>query len=323
MSDEAAPRAHVRTPETDEVLRRIGRNVLNLQQVEYLLKFLIAHSELMGPPRELSARFETQTAAVQKKTMGELAGRLVDNVLQPQLEHEAPTGIEEIWMGFRFSIGTDAEFVDRHDREMRALIDARNDLVHHFLPRWQSAVDGDTLSALAYLDAQRDETMRMMERLQGWARSLEAGKKDLASYWASPEGERQMELAFLRGSRLVAMLGEIAMRTARSDGWALLSTAGNLTKREASAELEHLRNRFGHSTLKGVLVATELFDVAEEPTSSGGTRTVYRINERYELHDQRGPTAGGPEHEDEKSAQKAHGILSPILSPVTPPTKTG
>jgi hypothetical protein len=46
-----------------------------------------------------------------------------------------------------------------------------------------------------------------------------------------------VELAFLQGSRLVAMLGEIAMRTARSDGWALLSTAGQLIKREAPAEL--------------------------------------------------------------------------------------
>ena len=128
-----------------------------------------------------------------------------------------------------------------------------------------------------------------------------------------------MALAFLRGSRLVAMLGEIAMRAARWDGWALLSTAGNLTEREAPAELENLRDRFGHSNLNGVLVATELFDVAEEPTSGGGTRTVYRINERYELHPQRGPTARGPEHEDEKSAQKAPGILSPV----TPTTETG
>jgi len=101
-------------------------------------------------------------------------------------------------------------------------------------------------------------------------------------------------LAFLQGSRLVAMLGEIAMRTARSDGWALLSTAGHLIKREAPAELEDLRKRFGQPNLKGVLLASELFDVADEPTPSGGNRQIYRINERYELQIQQDPAATEP-----------------------------
>ena len=220
----------------------------------------------------------------------ELAGKLVSSVLHPPSEHESPDAIDEAWFGFRFSVGVDAEFVDRHDQEMRALVDARNDLIHHFLPRWQSAVAGDTDSAITYLDAQRADAVRMLERLQGWASSLEAGRKQLAAFWASREGERQMELAFLQGSRLVAMLGEIAIRTARSDGWTLLSTAGHLIKREAPAELEELRKRFGYSNLKAVLLASELFDVTEEPTP-GGTRTIYRINERYELLIHREPLA--------------------------------
>ena len=76
MSEEAAPRAHVRTPETDEVLRRIGRNVVIFQQVEHLLKFLNAHSAVIGPASQLSARVEKQVAAVHKNTLGELAGKL-------------------------------------------------------------------------------------------------------------------------------------------------------------------------------------------------------------------------------------------------------
>lgn len=289
MSDDAAPQAHVRTPETDEVLRRVGRNVVTFQQIEHLLKFLTAHSAAMSPMSELSVRLEQQVAAVQGKTMGILAGKLVNDVLQPQTDHQAPEEIDEVWLGFRFSIEADAEFVDRHDQEMRALVDARNDLIHHFLPRWTSAVGGDTESALNYLDAQRAEAGRMMERLQGWARSIALGRQQMAEFWASPEGQREFELAFLRSARLVAMLGEIAMRTARADGWALLSTAGNLIRREAATELADLRKRFGQPGLKGVLLATELFDVHEESLPNGGTRTIYRINDRYELHLPRHP----------------------------------
>jgi hypothetical protein len=57
-----------------------------------------------------------------------------------------------------------------------------------------------------------------------------------------------------------------------------------LIKRHAPSELDDLPSRFGHPTLKRVMLAAEIFDVAEEPTPGGGTRTIYRINEQYELH---------------------------------------
>lgn len=291
MNEEATSRAQVRTPEVDEVLRRIGRNVVNFQQVEYLLKYLNTHTGVSAPASQLAARWKRHAETVHKKTMGDLAGKLVDNVLAPRTEDEFPGEIDEIWMGFRFSIETDAEFVDRHDKEMRALVDARNDLIHHFLPQLDLARAGDTDSVLAYLDAQRDETVRMIERLRGWARSLDAMKKEFAEFCTSDEGQRQFDLAFLRSSRLVVMLGEIASQTPRPDGWTLLSTAGHLIKRHAPSELHDLPRRLGHPTLKRVLLAAELFDVAEEPTPGGGTRSIYRINERYELHKRRDESA--------------------------------
>lgn len=77
------------------------------------------------------------------------------------------------------------------------------------------------------------------------------------------------------------MLGQVAMATPRADGWTLLSTAGNLIKRESPEELQDLRKRFGQASLKAILLATELFDVGEETTANGGTTTIYRINERW------------------------------------------
>ena len=127
------------------------------------------------------------------------------------------------------------------------------------------------------------ETFRVMERLRGWVRATDEGRKQVAEFWASPEGQRQMELSFLQGSRLVAMLGEVALRTARTDGWALPSTAGHIIKREAPDELDDLLKRYGQRNLKGILVAAEFFDVKDEPLAGGGTRTIYRINDRYEL----------------------------------------
>ncbi len=80
------------------------------------------------------------------------------------------------------------------------------------------------------------------------------------------------------------MLGEVALRAARPDGWSVLATAGSHIKREAPLKLENLQERFGVPTLKTLLIATEgVFDVEEEATPGGGTRTIYRINPRWKL----------------------------------------
>ncbi len=275
VSNEAQLRAHGQTPARDEVLRRIGRNVVTFQQIEYLLKQLVANAQLAGPARQLSTLAEKQIEEVRNNTMGALAGKLASSVLQTQWQHETPDDIDEAWARFKFCVGADAALVDHHDQEMRALVNARNDLVHHFLPRWHSALDGDTDNAIAYLDGQHADAVRMRKRLQGWATSLQAGRHQLAAFLASPE----FELTWLQHSRLVAMLGDIAKRTARPDGWALLSAAGHHIKCEAPSELEALDTRFGLSNLKAVLLASALFDVAEESTPHG-TRTLYRISEQ-------------------------------------------
>jgi hypothetical protein len=125
--------------------------------------------------------------------------------------------------------------------------------------------------------------MRMMERLQGWVTRMDECRKKHVEFLTSPEADRQFELIFLRSSRLVAMLGEIATRTARADGWTYFTTAANLILREAPDEIVDLEGRFGLPTLKAVLLAAEFFDVVDEALPKGGTRTVYRISDRYEL----------------------------------------
>lgn len=279
VSNEAQLRAHGQTPARDEVLRRIGRNVVTFQQIEYLLKQLVANAQLAGPAGQISTIAKKQIEEVRNNTMGALAGKLVSSVLQTQVQHETPDDIDEAWACFKFCVGADfdvdAAFADQHDQEMRALVNARNDLVHHFLPRWHSVLDGDTDNAIAYLDGQHDDAVRMRKRLQAWATLLQAGRHQLTAFLASPE----FELTWLQHSRLLVMLGDIAKRTARPDGWALLSAAGHHIKCEAPSELEALDTRFGLSNLKAVLLASALFDVAEERTPHG-TRTLYRVSEQ-------------------------------------------
>lgn len=281
MIGTSGQQAHVRTPETDEILRRIGRNLLNFRQVEHFLKLLIANSSIVGPASEFTDRLDKQTSRAHRLTMGQLAADLIEDVLLPRPEQRVPDVIDEPWIHLQYSIDTDASAIERHEQDMQALVAARNELVHHFLPRWQAAIGGDAAGALAYLDAQRDETLRMRERLRSWVLVLRDAQKLYVEFASSPEFEVQIELALLRGSRLVAMLGEAAAKYPRPDGWTRISTAQKFIERTAPSELHDLPGRFGLSDLRAVLMASAMFDLGEASNAAGKTQPVYRVNERH------------------------------------------
>jgi len=272
-----------RTPEVDEVLRRIGRNLLLFQHIEHLLKQLMTGARFEGTIQSLQPNLEERRARIHKQTLGQLAGQFVDDVLSDAGERDAPESLSEAWFSFGFTIQTDSAFVEQHTAEMKSVVDARNDLIHHFLPRWLPTSEDSTRAALDYLDEQRAKALPMRDRLQGFAKSIQEATKMYAEFMASPEWIRQHDLLRLRHSRLVLLLGELAAKTDRADGWMILATACNIISHLEPEELTDLFLRFGHRTLKKLLQASELFDIEEEPTPKGGTRTIYRINPSFEL----------------------------------------
>jgi hypothetical protein len=302
MTDQTGSGEQTRTPEIDEVLRRIGRNLLLFQHVEHLLKHLMAASRFEGTAASMQANLEQRRSKIHKQTLGQLAGQFVDDVLADAGERDAPENLEEAWFSFGFTIQTDSAFVEQHMAEMKAVVDARNDLIHHYLPRWSPASGDSNEAALAYLDEQRAKALPMRDRLQDFVKSLQDAATAYAQYMASPEGARNFELMWLRHSRLVLMLGELATKTDRDDGWMILSTACNVVRQQEPTELVDLHKRFGHRTLKKLMQATELFDIEEEPTPRGGTRTVFRINPRFQLEISRDPANTGERSSGHQSA---------------------
>lgn len=79
------------------------------------------------------------------------------------------------------------------------------------------------------------------------------------------------------------MLGDIARQLGRDDGFVPLDLAGHLLRLHAAAEFAALKERYGHKTLKSLVLATGLFDIKEEPTPKGGPRVFFRVNPRWSL----------------------------------------
>lgn len=276
-----------RTPTSDEVLRRVGRNLVIFQQIEWFLKFILenGNSTYILPQ---GAGASVGTSVVGGRHAQQTLGALVRNYLSDVLveagldipESELP---ETAQCAFRFKFTREVEgaFVQRMRADLKLMTEQRNELVHHFLPRWKPGNETALNDALAYLDVQRDKVSPMFDHLKEISLRIEQGRRSMADLLASPEFERQFELGWLQQSPLISLFCQVHGRDKRADGWTYLSTAGQVAAKEHPDELARLVERYGFKTLKQLLIASELFDVMDECMPKGGSRTLFRLRERH------------------------------------------
>lgn len=268
-------------PTQDEVLRRVGRNLLLFQQIEYLLKFLLANHKNCGTAETYQANLQEQTVCINKKMLGHLVEKYGNELLQDAGEEVSDEDRPAGWFSFTFRISGDTEFVEVIRRDLKLMTDERNELVHHFLPRWQPGSPEMMVETLSYLDAQREKLLPMHEHLKSTATQMQETRQRLSNFITSPEYKKKFELMWLQASPLVSLLRDVATQYHRNDGWTYLAQAGDLAAKESPEEVKNLKERYGFRTLKKLLVGCETFDVFDEPLSNGRFRTLYKSKEMH------------------------------------------
>jgi hypothetical protein len=251
-------------PTQDEVLRRVGRNLLLFQQIEHFLKLLLASYKGGGTTETYQVNHQVRTDCINRKMLGHLVAEYGSEVLQDAgeevLEEDRPAG----WFSFSFRISGDTDFVESLRRDLKLMTDERNELVHHFLPRWEPDSPDKMTETLAYLDAQREKVLPMHEHLKSTVMHMQESRRLLSSVMASPECEKQSELMWLQVSPLVKLLRDVATQYHRKDGWTYLAQAGDLAAKEMPEDVKSLKERYGFNTLKKLLVGCKTFDVFDE-----------------------------------------------------------
>lgn len=268
----------------DEVLRKIGRNIMLFQELEHLLKFIVVNGELSGFSRDLEKIKAARVKNISKQTMGTLVGQYIENT---NLDSEAISSelevIDDAYLSFRFHFECDATSYEAKKVRLANLVSDRNKLVHHLLPRFDSnSVDSCRIIG-DELDEQSEKVRQEIKDLKAKVKALDRAKNLLASFLDSEEGKKIMEHSYLVNTPLVIMLGEIAVQMQRADGWTLINTAGQLLKQHLPEEVAVLKENYGHKSLKSLILATEIFDMHEETTDKGGTRVLYRLKSGWEL----------------------------------------
>jgi len=268
----------------NEVLRKIGRNMMLFQQLEYLLKFIVANGKVSGYASELENIKSKQAASINNKTMGQLVGQYIENT-NPDYEENSsePNEITEAYFSFNFHIETDLIYYETKKEALAKLVSERNELVHHLLPKFDTSSVKSCKKIEEELDIQSEKVRSEIKEMRAIAKSLDEGRKVMADFLGSKEGKNQFNLSFLRQSRIVLLLGDIATQIKRPDGWTLMNIAGQLIKQYAPEELALLKEKNEYKSLKSLILSTEIFDVYEEETKKGGTRVLYRLKAGWEL----------------------------------------
>jgi len=262
----------------NEVLRKIGRNMLIFQQLEYMFKYLAANGNISGSISEVRAIKEQQAEIIKKQTLGQLVGQYLENTHSVCEEvDESSVELEEAYISITFKQNVDEVYYENKKELLASIVADRNELIHHLLPRINPESIESWIETDKYLEQQREKLLPELDHLKSMIDNLDEGRKKLAEFLSSDEGKRQFKLSWLRESRLVMLLCDIASQAARHDGWTLLNIAGQLVRQHAPEEIAVLKKKYGYKTLKGLLSATELFDITEESTDRGGIRVLYRL----------------------------------------------
>jgi hypothetical protein len=273
---------HAKPPELqgaqDEVLRKIGRNVLLFQEIEALFKHVVVHTTIETTPSTLATSYEDRVTQVQKQTLGIVVGRFTKETLVTGSESfDSPGDVAEPKLSLNFRLEIDGAARVAHEAELEAMVDARNELIHQLAQRHDFRTMNGCEDAVRYLESQFERYKPMRDRIRDVARYMDEDRQTLLAHLASEDGQRQIEVAILQQSRLISSLVVISMEIGASDGWVPLGTAGRLLHERLPDVMSKLKERYGHRTLKPVLIASELFDVREQPTANGGTRTEFRV----------------------------------------------
>ena len=91
-----------------EVQTKIGRNIILFQQLEYLLKLIVANGKFSGYISELENIISERRASVNTQTMGQLVGQFVENN-NPTKDNDSdePDKLKELYISLDFKVDMD------------------------------------------------------------------------------------------------------------------------------------------------------------------------------------------------------------------------
>lgn len=278
MTSQALPSP---APSLADVQRKLGGCLLRLQQYEILLKDLVARSDVAAHPAQLQAVQDAQIASAHKKTLGGLVSMLTEQYLtvgEGEDSRNAPQGDDTVWVSMRFQLELDASQYQATTAALKELVALRNELVHHFLQRFNIWEPQDCIAADAYLDASYQRIDGHYQTLLGWAQNMQEVRKRVATYMNSDAFEDFL-LNGIPPDGTVHWPASDAVRCLREgearfaiDGWTRLNSAITWLRTQYP---EQQPQRYGCSSWRQIIHASQQFEICKRVNTEQGGREVW------------------------------------------------
>ena len=282
--DPEFPAAQVELQHT--VQRKLGRCLLRLQQYELLLKAMVADFEFEGPPDQLLARRDAKAAITHKQTLGTLVGMLTEGYLTSgDISHVADDDEAQAakapWFRFRHCISLDAERYESTRAALKELVDLRNELVHHFLQRFNMSEVDACVEAIAYLDTSFETIDGHYQSLRGWAQSMEDTRAMMAAFFASSHFEDLVANGICPDGSVdwpasgAARCLRDAERVFAKDSWTHLNTATAWIRQQHP---DQQPQRYGCGSWRQVIHESQQFEIRKTTDADTGRGEVWYRN---------------------------------------------
>ncbi|KEP67953.1 hypothetical protein DL1_16950 [Thioclava dalianensis] len=201
------------------------------------MKAMVAHHKLSVPSYDLEQALAARIDSTARKTLGTLVGELfgsyfvADKIGPPE---DRKTVSSETFNGFALQMKVHLADIDfaRFERELRELVDLRNNLVHHFIEQHDIGSSDGCRGAQEALNKAYSRIDQHLAQLQKWAEDMQNLRQAMAEairsqavkdFVINANSSNSTVNWFAAG--IVSALRE-AFQSLAVDGWAPVAEAG-------------------------------------------------------------------------------------------------
>lgn len=180
----------------DELLRRIGRNVVNFQYLEATLRSMIPALSNKGTLSELKIRQAELARKHKKSSLGELANAYHKKVFRVPSEDLPGDALTEPTVAFSVQIESTTDDVAIQKRALASLVVERNRLIHRDVLNVDMTSKEQCEALSTRLDEQNTRIRQQLDQLNAFRSGMREAAEELIRFIESEEF-----LAMLRDER--------------------------------------------------------------------------------------------------------------------------
>ena len=268
-----------------DVYEKFGRCILLLQQYEMLLKAMVAYQEISGTLDDVEQRRRARKENVSRRTLGQLIGEFTGTYLSP-LEDKSSDQEDDLpelssvkpFVRTRFTVEMTEEDHQRTCEGLEKLVILRNELVHHFLARFDLRNESGWQDADRYLNEADRLIEEQLSALRSLAKSFESSRDVLVdilnseffAHWIT-HGQFPPQAIDWPYTSIVSNLVAAELEY-QEGGWTELSKAIEFIRSENP---EVTPRRYGCSSWRQVIHESRLFDIEKRMDADSGQKRIW------------------------------------------------